>query len=239
MNKTMVAIIISMMSALVFGYTQSYYDAEERRLLEEQEKLELELQQIKDDQRKELWSPGYDVTEAAIEAERQRRKEAKFMLESFGGFKFGSWAFGSTKLDADFSREVELTVPIRVLDRARLYYTPQHRELWKVVLFGYVDGATSKEDCYLELAKIMDILNEKYRVDLTQYLYVGEKRFASEFHKEIGRMDFDGSVYPSCEKGKDGRNRIRFTLAASNFTPFDKEEKKELNISADEGADKL
>ena len=52
-------------------------------------------------------------------------------------------------------------------------------------------------------------------------------------------MDFDGSVYPSCEKGKDGRNRIKFTLAASNFTPFDKEEKKALNISTDEGADKL
>ena len=238
MNREMVFSLVGILTiSSLYALDTHFYEAQEQELLAEQNKLEQQLQQIMDDQRKKFWSSGCEVTEAAIEAERLRRKEAKFKLESFGGFKFGSWAF-SEKLDEAGSRVVEMKFPIRVFDHARLYYTPKHKELWKVVLFGYVDGTTSKEDCYLELAKIMDIVKEKYDVDLTQFLYIGERRFDSSFHKEIGRMDFDGSVYPS-GKDKDGRNQIKFSLAVSNFTPFDKEPKKELNISDDKDVNKF
>lgn len=237
MHKT-IAIVVAVSAIAAFGDV-SDYQAQEAKLLAEREKLEKELQEIKDDNLKEMWSSGVDVTEAALEAERQRRREAKFKLDSFAGYKFGSYNFHDS-LDRDYSKTEKLMFPIRALTEARLYYTPQHKELWKVVLIGYVDGATSRDDCYMELAKIMEIINGKYGVDLWQYIYVGEKKFKSEFHKEIGRMDFDGSVCPSCcKRDKDGRKLIKFTLAVSNFAPFDKEDKKELKLSVESGTDRL
>lgn len=240
--KNLSVVFTIVLSATCFADVDvAKYEREEARLLSEEAKLEAELQSIREGRQRKMWSDGVEVTEAAIEAERNRRANARFKLSSFAGYKFGSYAFHE-QLDAHGSREEDLMFPIRVFTKARLYYTPQHKKLWKVELTGYVDADTSREDCYVELAKVMDIIKDKYHVDLKQHIHLSEREFDSHFHAEIGRMDFDGRVgpEPGCRPmTADGRKRIRFMLAVSNFAPFDQEDVKTLSIDSRSGASKL
>ena len=199
----------------------------EQALQHEHAQLERQLQQIRADKRAALWANNRAEAEAALQAERQRRQEAKYVLEAFAGYRFGTTYRGS--VDDANSRVVKLFPSIRVFDSARLFYTPTRHELWKVELVGEVDGTTSRDDCYLELSKIMEIIEDKYKLDLWQFMAVGDGDFRSKFTERLGRMTFAASVQPSGVR-VNGRNRIRFVLSAANHEVWDKEPSVRLDL---------